>query len=79
MKCNPNDSAYPSDLGKCNGLTKRELFAAMAMQGICANPGVIWGEHKLPEHPGDCRGSIAKAAVRIADALIAALNETTQN
>jgi len=46
------------------GLTKRELFAAMAMQGILAND--------------DCSSAewIAKEAVKSADALLAALKET---
>ncbi|MBW4475116.1 MAG: hypothetical protein KME45_32765 [Stenomitos rutilans HA7619-LM2] len=48
------------------GLTKRELFAAMAMQGLLASMGL------------DCRGDdaenqIAHIAVKQADALIAAL------
>lgn len=41
------------------GLTKREYFAAMAMQGLCAD-----------DHP-----KAIKMAVHIADALINALNE----
>lgn len=45
-----------------NGLTKREYFAAMAMQGIlAASLGVISAE------------SLAKAAVGSADALLKAL------
>lgn len=36
---------YPEMVGgeyfKSPGLTKRELFAAMAMQGLCANPSVL--------------------------------------
>ncbi len=43
-----NDSAFPivANLAMdprvdSAGLTKRELFAAMAMQGLCANPSVI--------------------------------------
>ncbi len=37
---NKNEQAYPvqsGDYGIKNGLTKRELFAAMAMQGILSN------------------------------------------
>lgn len=37
MKTNPNDKAYPSPNN--DGLTKREYFAAMALQGILANGG----------------------------------------
>jgi len=43
------------------GLTKREYFAAMAMQGICANPTVEIKPY------GD---EIAQAAVEVADALL---------
>ena len=32
-----NDPAYPTPTDA--GLTKRELFAAMAMQGLLSNPG----------------------------------------
>ena len=42
------------------GLTKRELFAAMAMQGILANPS--WDVHDVPV-----------VAVEAADALLAEL------
>lgn len=50
------------------GLTKRELFAAMAMQGLCANG--IAGSHHLPQF-------LSKAAVEQADALITALGNAT--
>jgi hypothetical protein len=35
-----NDTAYPieTELHTCYGLTKREFFAAMAMQGMLSNP-----------------------------------------
>ncbi|HTH08457.1 MAG TPA: hypothetical protein VMA55_02730 [Acidovorax sp.] len=45
------------------GLTKRELFAAMAMQGMCAN-----GEYWLAT--GE---QIARYSLEVADALLAAL------
>ncbi len=49
-----------------DGLTKREYFAAMAMQGMCVN---------FPEM-GNAHGPlIAKQSVEIADALIEALNK----
>ena len=48
------------------GLTKRELFSAMAMQGILA------GSHPVCRHP-DCEKMAAGAAVAAADALLAAL------
>lgn len=49
------------------GLTKRELFAAMAMQGLCGNGAVA----------GAALGcdAIATLAANVADALIARLGE----
>lgn len=49
------------------GLTKREYFAALALQGLLA------GEDPFPEHqrPADLQAAVA---VMHADALIAALN-----
>lgn len=67
MKLYPNAPAYPALYGQTNGadgLTKRELFAAMAMQAFC--------------HPGHNNLSVnisAQAAVEVADALIAELNK----
>lgn len=70
---NSDQPAYPqcfplADMqsGMANpGLTKRELFAAMAMQGICAN--------------GDCRldgmALRAEKAVKQSDALLAELDK----
>ena len=63
---NPNDPAFPNKdhMGDGpDGLTKRELFAAMAMQGDIANGDVI------PE------GSRAVYWLRCADALIAELSK----
>lgn len=52
-----------------DGITKRECFAAQALEGILAD----WGE-------GDWSPEIAAAsAVRHADALIAELNEEADN
>jgi hypothetical protein len=55
-----------SALSKPNGLTKREYFAAMAMQGLLANNK---SEHKY----------CVIAAVEYADALIEVLNKPPQN
>ena len=68
---NGNDSAYPSHFEQYNpefGLTKRELFAAMAMQGILAYP-----------HGNQSVGVCASVAVKAADALIAELTKEVQN
>lgn len=51
------------------GLTKRELFAAMAMQGYMASVGVVGGHMPRDE-------DIARYSVEAADALLAALEET---
>lgn len=72
----PNESAYPHLDESCQrvdetehapGLTKREYFAAMAMQGLLVGASV------------GCAGSepedIARDACKTADALIAELNK----
>lgn len=52
------------------GLSTRELFAAMAMQGLCVSDEAVYDEtgesHEL---------QIAKLAVKHADALLKALEE----
>lgn len=65
MKSGDN-SAYPCDHTTRGGigLTKRELFAAMAMQGFLANKA--HSTHFLPEHD-------ARYCIQIADALLAEL------
>lgn len=63
MKTKPDDHAFPADYGAA-GLTKREYFAAMAMQGLIANSK-------------ETRGimSTTDIAVQIADSLINRLNK----
>lgn len=77
----PNDPViahltYNSITGAANGfvegLTKREYFAAMAMQGLLSNYNQNGMYGNSVEYP-----MVEKAAVRQADALIKALNETT--
>ncbi len=64
MKTEPNDNALPTTgNGPTDGLTKRELLAAMAMQGLLA-----WSNRE--NQPMD----YAVDSVRQADNLIAALN-----
>jgi len=65
---NPNDQVYPivepNDVCSVTiGLTKRELFAAMAMQGILSNGEI---SHEV---------EVAKNALLYADALINELNK----
>lgn len=61
---NENQSAFPSTRDTQTwGLTKRELFAAMALQGMLANPNLSWAVKDL-----------ALDAVESADHLIERLN-----
>lgn len=63
---NPNDPAFPvspSDYSAKHGLTKREYFAAMILQGMLAN-----------ESPYS--HSMTISSVRLADELIEKLNST---
>ena len=67
-KTNQNDPAFSCTDGEKfydTGLTKREYFAAMALQGICANP------NHIPTNA-------AQGAVQQADELIKALNYEQQ-
>jgi hypothetical protein len=60
------------DIPEQNGLTKREFFAALAMQGVEA--------HNIIDENG-CYGTIdevARRAVRLADALIEALDKVRE-
>lgn len=76
------DAAFPTQPvrflapggGECvavggDGLTKREYFAALAIQGIAATGCIVSGGIYLD--PGDA----AKTAVKYADALINELNK----
>ncbi len=71
-----HDPAFPTPLPpghystgpQTDGLTKREMIAAMAMQGFCA-----W-DHNKGRMICDYTGR-AKEAVRAADALIAELSD----
>jgi hypothetical protein len=65
MKTNPNDVVtYNENINFGRGLTKREYFAALLMQGMLANSANVT----------DARGFAFSAAV-YADALIEALNK----
>ena len=65
-KTHPKDSAFPVGEITTPGLSKREYFAAMALQGFCASQGA-WEEFGPQK--------LAREASRYADLLIAALNE----
>ena len=72
-----NLPAYPIEAEKTYylGLTKRELFAAMAMQGMAANPA----DNYLAEVDGKIVNVTSKYAVEYADTLIAELNKEVQS
>lgn len=82
MKTNPNDSSYPNmpvydgihRLSE-HGLTKREYFAAMALQGLLSNSYNDGATQPLSTASHD---QIAQMAVSSADALIAELNKPTE-
>ena len=59
MTTNSDDNAFPDEISF--GLTKREYFAAMAMQGICGDK--------------EFNGSVTETAVNLADELIEELNK----
>ena len=74
----PNDQAFPIVNPEvavggqvAHGPTKREIFAAMAMQGLIGNSENLrfFNEKKIPA--AEVRAGIAKTAVQFADALIA--------
>ncbi|MBD2107414.1 hypothetical protein [Nodosilinea sp. FACHB-13] len=66
MTTDPNELIV--GYGEADGLTKREYFAALAMQGLLASERV--GEPGSVRHPGN----VADLAVDQADELIASLN-----
>ena len=66
----PQSIAIGSAMVYGNGLTKREYFAGLAMQGICASPF-------QPEASGaSAMQQDAANAVKMADALLAELERT---
>ena len=85
MKTNPNEPMNPTTFEhssvRSTGLSKREHFATLAMQGVLASPETITTflkEQRISDlnmQPSEC---IAKYAVIQADALIKALNEESK-
>lgn len=73
---NPNGPAFSQHIDPYNGialgLTKREYFAAMAMQGILSNPGL-----NPEKRGGAAREWLSEVSCKVADALIAELNRKT--
>ena len=73
---NGNDPAFPNtfvshELAICqnDGLTKREVFAKAAMQGMLANSAFTERAYEMGIPPG-----IPQGAVALADEMIAELN-----
>ena len=64
---NPNDPVYTTN-GAAKSLTKREYFAAMALQGLCVDAC------NRPYEDGIIQ-RMAQSSVVFADALIEALNK----
>ena len=60
----PIDAGYPWGNMQYERITKREYFAAMAMQGLCAQ----WSRRS---HKGDLE-AIAHTSYKIADAMLEA-------
>lgn len=80
MKTNPDHLVHSFNHtehseGNRNGLTKREYFAAMAMQGYIAGYSDVSKAHStyIPSSDYEC---ISAYSVELADALINALNKS---
>ncbi len=91
MTTNPRDQAFPSDENCCPGLTKREEFAKSALQGLLANSAVWQSMGEVLEEDPNILAVLTRAevdavadrlfasrAVRQADALIDALNQSSE-
>jgi len=78
---NGNESAMPLsefayNMQYSSGLTKREYFAAMALQGICSTFSGSPNAERQAEKVGKTLSeTMAVYAVDVADALINALND----
>ena len=78
MKTNGDHGAYAmcdDAMFIQNGLTKRELFAAMAMQGLLSDND--YSPYTLRN--GDYINTLGEQCVKYADALIAELNKEVQS
>lgn len=75
-------SAYPHEYANTPvfGLSKRELFAAMAMQGFCANPAVFQPNPMSGWSLANCdEEQLSKYSKKMADALLSALDVSEKN
>lgn len=77
---NPNDSAFAhwSPSGQQAGLTKREYFAAMCLQGILSNKFSTHSPQEAIKNWYISEDHAAEVAENYADALIARLNKEGQ-
>ena len=69
MAAYPQTPEFDLDNKAYSGLTKREIFAMHAMQGLCANS--IPGSHTRPNN-------LTREAIEYADKLLAALEDNQQ-
>ena len=73
---NANDRAFPVPENFAEpGLTKREYFAAMAMQGIAAHPNNAIIDAVAEQEGVRASDAMARLAVLYADALLRALEK----
>lgn len=73
MRCNADDAAFASEGDNFGtyGLTKREYFAAVALQGMLANPKLIC-EGTAGPYPSE---NLERWAKNSAECLITELNK----
>lgn len=80
QKCYKHDPIHPAtaemvENPQGTGLTKREYFAAMAMQGIISSSP----QSAMTGCPQYDESLVAKMSIEYADKLIELLNDTTKN
>ncbi|MBS8267164.1 hypothetical protein DYI26_00245 [Halomonas litopenaei] len=78
MPLSLNPGEFAADGMNVDGLTKREHFAAMAMQGLLSNPGGPV-QHNPISGTGYCNsdaGIVAVWSLEVADALLKALEDS---
>ena len=74
MPAMPTRYDYEKDIFMCEGgLTKREHFAAMAMQGLLSNPET--GDSTLWDNAPEWATQMTSSAVEFADALLAEMEQ----
>ncbi len=69
----PEIKDMANKMSRHGGLTKREHFAAMAVQGLCADMSGVMGRMR---HGDSFSGAVAERAVMVADALLSELERT---